>query len=135
MPMTRRAKPSACRTRGTLKSIIGARGGACFGTWLLGSVFLGSVFAAGVLPGAGVLVGELALLVDVLLGLCVAELLVAVAPCCMALLLGKGGAFVEPLDVDIVPPLCISMGRTPDSRKIKPITAAIVLIARKERCT
>ena len=130
--MIRRAKPSACRTRGTLKSIIGATGGACFGGWLLGRVFFGSVFAAGVLSCAGVLVGELALLVDVLLGLCVAASIVAVAFGCIALL-REAGAIVEPADVVVVPPPCINMGNTPDKRKIKPITAAIVLIARRER--
>ena len=126
--MTRRANPSACRASGSFKSINGATGGACFGGWLSGEVFFGSTLTAGVLPVAGVLVGEFVLLVDVLLGLCVSELLVA------ALLSGKAGDAVEPLDVDIVPPLCTSMGRTPDSKKIKPITAAIVLIARKDRC-
>jgi hypothetical protein len=51
-----------------------------------------------------------------------------------ALLLDEAGALGEPVEVVIVPPPCVNMGRTPDSRKIKPITAATVLIARKERC-
>jgi len=134
IPMTRRAKPSACRTRGILKSIIGGTGGACFGGWLLGEVFFGSVLAAGVLPRAGVPAGELPALGEVLLGVCVGALFVAFSFGCMALLLGEAGAVAEPADVVIAPPPCISMGRTPDSRKIKPITAAIVLIMRKERC-
>src|SRR5260370_22567770 len=134
IPMTRRAKPSACRTRGILKSIIGGTGGACFGGWLLGEVFFGSILTAGVLPGAGVPAGELPALVDALLGVCVAALIVAFSFGCMALLLGETGAVAEPADVVIVPPPCISMGKTPDIRKIKTITAAIVLIMLCERC-
>src|SRR5438105_14415039 len=101
MPMTRRAKPSACRTRGILKSIIGGTGGACFGGWLLGEDFFGTT--VGVLPGAGVPAGELPALVDALLGVCVGALFVAVAFRCIALLFGETGAFVGPADVVIVP--------------------------------
>jgi hypothetical protein len=100
----------------------------------LGEVFFGSIFTAGVVPGAGVTVGELPALVDALLGVCVGALFVAVAFRCMALLLGEAVVIVEPVEVVIVPPPCISMGSIPDSRKIKPITAAILLIARRERC-
>ena len=88
IPMTRRAKPSACRTRGTLRSIIGGTGGACFGGWLLGEVFFGSVLAAGVLPRAGVPAGELSALGEVLLGVCVGALFVAVAFRGIGLVLG-----------------------------------------------
>ena len=100
----------------------------------MGEVFFGSVLAAGVLPRAGVPAGELPALGEVLLGVCVGALFVAVAFRCIALLFGETGAFVEPPDVVIVPPPCVNMGRTPDSRKIKPITAAIVLMMRRERC-
>ena len=100
----------------------------------MGEVFFGSVLAAGVLPRAGVPAGELPALGEVLLGVCVGALFVAVAFRCIALLLGEAGAVAEPADVVIVPPPCVNIGRTPDSRKIKPITAAIVLMMRKERC-
>ena len=94
----------------------------------MGEVFFGSVLAAGVLPRAGVPAGELPALGEVLLGVCVGAFR------CIALLLGEAGAVAEPADVVIVPPPCVNIGRTPDSRKIKPITAAIVLMMRKERC-
>src|SRR5437868_6705266 len=92
IPMTRRAKPSACRTRGILKSIIGGTGGACFGGWLLGEVFFGSILTAGVLPRAGVPAGELPALGEVLLGVWLGGLFVAFSFCCMALLLGEAVA-------------------------------------------
>ena len=36
--------------------------------------------------------------------------------------------------VEEAPPLCGSMGRIPDRRKASPITAAMVLTARNDRC-
>src|SRR2546429_9415895 len=92
IPMTRRAKPSACRTRGTLKSIIGGTGGACFGGWLLGEAFFGSVLAAGVLPRAGVPAGAPPPPREGFFGRRVGALVPGFSFGCIGLLFGVGGA-------------------------------------------
>ncbi len=59
----------------------------------------------------------------------------SVAVLCVACVFGfDPDGLAEFVELVIPAPPCISKGRRPDSRKIKPITAAIVLKARRERC-
>jgi hypothetical protein len=137
MPRTRSVKPVSCRPRGVPRSGNGSGGWAWVfvdGFWCEEPLMGVGVRAAVVFPGVGVRTAVRCWSVEA------AFSAVAVAALGVDVIAGRAAGLKLPDDVEgaavvkEAPLLCGSVGRIPDSRKASPITAAIVLTARNERC-